>query len=508
MVQRADGKGLLLGDLLQWIVDPGEFGRLCITGLSLDSREVTAGDLFLAAAGSVTHGMAHLDEALRNGVVAVLAQPSGEWNRSRLVRLAATCPVPLFIVPELGHKAGVIAGRLFGQPSQALRVIGVTGTNGKTSVTHFLAQALGSQIPAGVVGTLGNGPVDDLRAAMHTTPDAVTVQAELVRQLRLGIEAVAMEVSSHALDQGRVDGVLFHTAVFTNLSHDHLDYHGSMVAYAAAKERLFHRPGLMQAVVNVDDRVGRGLLQEIGARVMTVACSIRGRESSLADRAIHATEVKPHGDGLTVCFESSWGAGEFSSPVFGRFNAENLLLSLGVLLSWDMPLEHALAAMERMRPVPGRMDLLGGQGLPHVVVDYAHTPDALEKALAAVREHARGQVICVFGCGGDRDRTKRSRMGGVAERLADRVILTEDNPRGEDGDAIVHQILAGMQLPQAVQVERDRARAIELAIGEAASDDLVLVAGKGHEAWQLVGGRRIPFSDHEQVWRALQGRAA
>jgi len=508
MVQRADGNGVLLGDLLQGIVDPGEFGRLYVTGLCLDSREVVAGDLFLATAGRVTHGMAHLEEALRNGAVAVLAQPSGEWDRSRLAQVAATCQVPLFMVSDLGHKVGVIAGRLFGQPGQALRVIGVTGTNGKTSVTHFLAQVLGSRVPAGVIGTLGNGPVDDLRTATHTTPNAVAVQAELARQVRLGIKAVAMEVSSHALDQGRVNGVPFHTAVFTNLSHDHLDYHGSMAAYAAAKARLFRRPGLMQAVINIDDRMGRELLQEFSARVMTVACSTSGRVSSLADRAIHATAVEPHAGGLGVRFESSWGAGEFSSPVFGRFNAENLLLTLGVLLSWDMPLKHALEAMERLCPVPGRMDLLGGQGLPRVVVDYAHTPDALEKALAAVREHAHGQVICVFGCGGDRDRAKRPRMGAVAERLADRVILTDDNPRGEDGDTIVRQILDGMQQPQVVQVERDRARAIEQAIGEAASEDLVLVAGKGHEAWQLVGGKRIPFSDHEQVRRALQGRAA
>ncbi len=508
MARRADGKGLLLGDLLQGIVDPGEFGRRYVTGLSLDSREVAAGDLFLATAGSATHGMAYLEEALGNGAVAVLAQPSGEWDRSRLAQLAATCPVPLFMVSELGHKAGVIAARLFGQPAQALRVIGVTGTNGKTSVTHFLAQALGSRVSAGVIGTLGNGPVDDLEAATHTTPDAVAVQAELARQLGLGIKTVAMEVSSHALDQGRVNGIPFHTTVFTNLSHDHLDYHGSMTAYAVAKARLFRRPGLMQAVINVDDRMGRDLLQELSARVMTVACSTRGRVPTLADRVVHATAVEPHAGGLAVRFESSWGEGEFSAPVFGRFNAENLLLVLGVLLSWDMPLKRAVEAMERLRSVPGRMDLLGGQGLPRVVVDYAHTPDALEKALTAVREHARGRVICVFGCGGDRDRGKRPRMGAVAERLADRVIVTDDNPRGEDGDVIVRQILEGMREPDAVEVERDRARAIERAIGQAASEDLVLVAGKGHETWQLVGGQRIPFSDHEQVRRALQGRAA
>jgi UDP-N-acetylmuramoyl-L-alanyl-D-glutamate--2,6-diaminopimelate ligase len=358
------------------------------------------------------------------------------------------------------------------------------------------------------MGTLGNGLPGQLRPATHTTPDAVAVQAELARQARLGVKAVAMEVSSHALDQGRVSGVSFHTAVFSNLTHEHLDYHGSMSAYAEAKGRLLRRPGLMHAVVNADDRLGRQLLREVGPRVMSVACGLADETPGLGDRYVRAQEVAAVADGLLLRFDSSWGAGEIRSGLLGRFNAENLLLTLGVLLAWDMPLEAALASLRELRPVPGRMNLLGGRGRPRVVVDFAHTPDALEQVLSSLREHVNGRLLCVFGCGGDRDRDKRPRMGGVAQRLADVVIVTDDNPRSEDGGRIVQDILAGMSESTTVEVGRDRARAITAAIAAAGPDDLVLVAGKGHEDYQLVGDMRIPFSDLEQARRALQEYAA
>ena len=510
MARRGDGKGLLLGDLLAGVVDPGEYGRLPVEAIALDSREVEPGGLFLAVPGSDgrRHGMDHLEEAVSRGALAVLAEPGAAWDRARLAEAAATLPVPLFMVSGLAHKAGAIAARFFGQPGQVMRTVGVTGTNGKTSVTHFLAQALAPRVPTGLIGTLGMGLADDLRPATHTTPDAVALQAELARQARLGVKVVAMEVSSHALHQGRVNGVPFHSALFTNLSHDHLDYHRSMQAYAEAKAGLFRRPGLSLAVINADDRMGRELLQEASARVFTVACSSGERPHSLADRFLHATAIEPLPDGLRLAFRSSWGEGEIRSTLLGRFNAENLLLALGLLLAWDMPLQQACLALGAVRPVPGRMNLFGGKGLPRVVVDYAHTPDALARALEAVREHATGRVICVFGCGGDRDRDKRPAMGAAAERLADRVILTDDNPRSEDGQAIVAQILTGLREPEAALVERDRGAAIARAVAEAGPEDLVLVAGKGHETWQLVGGQRLPFSDIEQVQRALQERAA
>jgi len=508
MAQRIDTRSLLLGDLLLNLVDVGEYGRLLIDGISLDSRDIQPGGLFMAVPGQSSHGMDHLSQALSLGAVAILAEPDDRWDRVRLAEAAGRLNVPLFLVAGLRHKAGVVAARFFGHPGQVLRVVGVTGTNGKTSVCHFLAHALAQRIPSGLLGTLGNGKLGDLRPATHTTPDAVVVQAELARQAGLGVKAVAMEVSSHALDQGRVNGVPFHTAVFTNLTHEHLDYHGSMEAYAEAKARLFRRQGLMNAVINVDDPFGAQLMREIGARVSVVACSLQGPAPREADRFVYAQRIEPGVDGLRITFDSSWGSGEIRAQLLGRFNAQNLLLTLAVLLAWDMPLEAALEVLQALQPVPGRMNLLGGNGQPRIVVDYAHTPDALAQVLTSLREHVRGRLVVVFGCGGERDREKRPRMGELAQRLADRVILTDDNPRREDAAAIVAQILGGMPNPVAVTVERDRAKAITLAVREAGPDDLVLLAGKGHEAYQLVGSLKLPFSDSEHARQALGERAA
>ena len=504
MAQRLDDKGLLLGDLLAGMVDCAEYGRVLVQGVSIDSREVLPGSLFLAQSGRTSHGMAHLAQAVQKGAVAVLAEPGGDWDRVRLFEAAATCKVPLFLVSDLSRRAGLIAARFFGQPALAMRVIGVTGTNGKTSVTHFLAQALSSRILAGVVGTLGNGIPGDLLAASHTTPDAVSVQAELARQQGMGVKAVAMEVSSHALDQGRVVGVPFHTAVFTNLSRDHQDYHGSMQAYGEAKARLLRGSGLMLAVINADDEFGARLLSETSSRVMTVACGQRKDTQILADRFVRARRVIADDKGLHISFDSSWGCGDIRSPLLGRFNAENLLLSLAVMLGWEVPLSTAITALEKLQPVDGRMSVYGGGDKPRVVVDFAHTPDALEKVLSSLREHLRGRLICVFGCGGDRDRGKRTLMGAVAQRLADQVVLTDDNPRSEDGGEIIEQIKQGMNGSDSVLVQRERGHAIAEAIAAAGKDDLVLVAGKGHEDYQLVGDLKLAFSDHEQVEKALR----
>ena len=506
MAQRIDDKGVLLADLLAGVVDAGEFGRTVITGIALDSRDLEPGDLFLAVSGTAAHGMCFFGQAADAGAAAVLAEPAGDWDRARLAEASAVSPVPLFMVSELGKKAAMLAARFFGQPAHAMRLVGVTGTNGKTSVTHFLANALAARVRAGIVGTLGNGLPEALQAATHTTPDAVGVQAELARQLQLGVKTVAMEVSSHALDQGRVAGVPFHTAVFTNLSRDHQDYHGSMQAYADAKAKLFQRNGLMLAVINADDPVGAHLLNEVSQHTMTVACGSAPSAHVLADRFIRAGSIRTEPSGIRLSFDSSWGAGKIRSPLLGRFNAENLLLTLGVLLAWDMPLGVAVDALEALRPVDGRMSLMGGDSKPRVVIDYAHTPDALEKVLSSLREHVRGRLICVFGCGGDRDRGKRPLMGAVAYRLADEVVLTDDNPRAEDGQAIIEQIQEGMGA--GVLVQRDRALAIAKAIADAGKDDLVLVAGKGHEDYQLVGDLKLPFSDFQQVERALMEYAA
>jgi UDP-N-acetylmuramoyl-L-alanyl-D-glutamate--2,6-diaminopimelate ligase len=317
-----------------------------------------------------------------------------------------------------------------------------------------------------------------------------------------------MEVSSHALDQERVAGVPFHTAVFTNLSHEHQDYHGDMQAYGDAKARLFRGAGLSLAVINVDDPFGATLAAEVRPRTFTVAVGGGTNLTRLVDRYLQLSHVQARPDGLTIRFDSSWGSGELQSHLLGRFNAENLALALAVLLAWDMPLDAAMAALAQVQPVVGRMMTFLAPNRPRVVVDYAHTPDALEKVLRSAREHVDGRLVCVFGCGGDRDPSKRPQMGAVARRLADRVILTDDNPRSEDPAQIVVDILSGIEARDTVHIEHDRATAIRVGIAAAGTNDLVLVAGKGHEDYQEVGGQRMPFSDIEQVQQALHGGAA
>ena len=505
MPQRADHKHLLLADLVPELSGIDWARHQVIGSLAMDSRDVERDGLWIALQGLRGHALDHFDEARERGVAAVIAEPAGQWDRDRISRLAADLPV--VALPGLRRHAGDIAARFFGQTAHAMRVVGVTGTNGKTSVAHFIAEALSTRVPTAVLGTVGNGFPGELQMSTHTTLDPVNLHATLGDLFSRGARAVSMEVSSHALDQERVAGVPFHTAVFTNLSRDHQDYHGSMQAYADAKARLFLRPGLSLAVINVDDTVGANLASDVRPRVYTVAVGSDSSVVRLGDRYLHVREVEARADGLRIRFDSSWGAGDMQSHLLGRFNAENLTLALAVLLAWDMPPASAVAAMEKVRPVDGRMMAFLATGRPRVVVDYAHTPDALEQVLGSLREHVSGRLVCVFGCGGDRDRGKRPQMGEVAQRLADQVVLTDDNPRSEDPRQIIAEILAGTAQPKLVDVEHDRARAIRSSIAAAGVNDLVLVAGKGHEDYQEVNGRRAPFSDAEQVRDALQGDA-
>lgn len=486
-----------------------------VTGLALHSGEVREGDLFLALAGSRGHGLQHLPEAVARGARAVAWEPAAGVAPPR-------ADIPALAVPGLRDRAGPIAARFFGEPSRRLPVVGITGTNGKTSCTWLLAQAVtraGGE--GGVVGTLGAGPVRSLRPGERTTPDPVTLQRLLADFLGRGPDLVAMEVSSHALEQGRVNGTHFLIAVFTNLSHDHLDYHGDMASYGRAKRRLFQFPGLQVAVLNLDDEFGRELAATLprGMRALCYAASDRN-----AGVRLEGLETTP--DGLRFELVTPAGRAPVRSPLLGRFNAANLLAVAAVLhaLGWmvrhpdgtrnavmgtRLGAESVAALLSNLPPVPGRMDRLPRrQGQPLVVVDYAHTPDALEQALLALREHARGRMHCVFGCGGERDRGKRPRMGAIAERLADRVIVTDDNPRGEDGDAIVRAVLGGMQAPGTAVVERDRGRAVAEAVAGAGPDDVVLLAGKGHESHQEIGAERRPYSDREAALAALGGGAA
>jgi len=484
-----------------------------VIGLTLDSRRVTPGSLFLACRGHGSHGLRHAEQAAERGCVAVAAEPDTDWGEAELARLAGDLALPVIPVANLGKRAAEIAARFFGHPSKALEVFGVTGTAGKTCVTHYLAQALAtdhlrSGLACAVMGSAGTGFADETAAASGaaalSTPDAVEVHRELAALRCRGARAVALEVSSHALDQRRVAAVRFTHAIFTNLSRDHLDYHGDMAAYTAAKRRLFRAPWLRWAVLNADDPASADMAAAVPAEVR-IARFGQGAAPPAdgADLWVWAREVHRSNNGLTVTVESSVGDGSFHTGLIGRFQVNNLLAVLSVLLSRDEPLRAALARLGGVRSLPGRMERFGGGDRPLVVVDDAHAPAALEQTLTELRTHCAGRVTVVFGCGGGRDPGKRPAMGAVAERLADSLIVTDDTPRFEDGERIVAQILAGMAHPQRAMVERQRALAIRAALACAGRQDAVLVAGKGSETVQDMGKLKVQFSDRAQVVQAL-----
>lgn len=478
---------------------PAELSALAVAGLGLDSRRIAPGEGFVALAGASGHGLDHLGQALERGAACVLYESPAPATAA-LDRV----PVPVIAVPDLRVRLGLLAERACRAPSRHLRIAGVTGTNGKTSTVHLIAQALaGADIDVATIGTLGAGRPGALVEGERTTPDVFAVHALLRRFVDAGISHVAMEVSSHALDQGRVDQVRFAIAVFTNLSRDHLDYHGDMRAYGAAKARLFAWPGLEAAVINTDDAFGARLVEQVPSGVRTLRCGLH----PLADGTMpefHARDVRTGHDGLAFTLVMPEGEARLVTRLLGRFNVANLLGVAAALHALGWPLPRIAQALPKLDSVPGRMTRLGGGARPLVVVDYAHTPDALEQALASLREHTPGRLHCVFGCGGERDRGKRPQMAAIAQAGADRVIVTDDNPRGEDGDAIVADILPGFAEPARVTVQRDRARAIADAITAAAAGDTVLIAGKGHEPYQEIAGRRLPFDDREQAGRALE----
>ncbi|MEO8958382.1 MAG: UDP-N-acetylmuramoyl-L-alanyl-D-glutamate--2,6-diaminopimelate ligase [Rudaea sp.] len=410
---------------------------------------------------------------------------------------------PIVWIDGLREQVGEIAARFFDHPSAALQVIGVTGTNGKTSTVQLLAcalQLLGAR--AATIGTLGAGLVGEIVAAQRTTPDAVSVHALLAQFRDAGASHVAMEVSSHALDQGRVNGVDFDVAVFTNLSRDHLDYHGSMQAYGAAKAKLFAWPGLRCAVIDSDDAFGRELSANLPAGVRRLRYAL---DDTYAE--ITAANVHSDGNGLTFVLRTPWGEGNVHSSLLGRFNIYNLLGVAGCLGTLGYDFAQIPDVLSRLQPVSGRMSRLGGNATtPLIVIDYAHTPDALEQALENLRNHCAGQLICVFGCGGERDQGKRPLMGEIAERLADWIIVTDDNPRAENGDVIVAQIVAGLKRPKNASIQRDRAAAIATAVRAAGPGDVVLIAGKGHEPYQEVAGIKHAFDDIKVAQNALEAR--
>jgi len=472
-----------------------------VTGLAADSRSLAAGEVFLAYPGSRRDGREFIPAALQRGAAAVLWEREGfEWN-------------PGWRVPNLGVEnlrglAGRLAHEIYGRPSERLWMIGVTGTNGKTSCSHWIAQACSAcGAKTAVVGTLGTGFPGALDAGVNTTPDAVLLHRSLAGLLAQGAQGVAMEVTSIGLDQGRVNGVAFGAALFTNLSRDHLDYHGDMESYARAKQRLFETPGLKHAVLNLDDvqgvQIARALAgRGIGRAGYSCFAGVAARSGLERYAEAHAIEVSPEGIAFEV--RSSWGEAGIESALLGRFNVSNLLGVLTTMLVSGVPFDRAATALAGLEPVAGRMQRLGGAGKPVVVVDYAHTPDALEKTLVALKDVAKasgGRLAVVFGCGGERDRGKRPLMGAVASRHADAILVTSDNPRGEDPAAIIAEISAAIPVPH--EAIEDRRAAIERAIASAGAEDVVLIAGKGHETYQEVAGRRLPFSDALEAKQAL-----
>ncbi|SDJ45275.1 UDP-N-acetylmuramoylalanyl-D-glutamate--2,6-diaminopimelate ligase [Pseudomonas delhiensis] len=475
---------------LNQLLPQAEDGVL-IRELTLDSRAVKPGDLFLAIPGALHDGRAHIADAVARGAAAIAYEAEG-------ASVAPSGDTPLVAIKGLAAQLSAIAGRFYGEPSRGIELIGVTGTNGKTSVSQLLAQALdllGQR--CGIVGTLGNGFHGALESGRHTTPDALALQATLARLKQDGARAVAMEVSSHGLEQGRVAALEFDVAVFTNLSRDHLDYHGTMEAYGAAKARLFAWPGLKCRVINLDDAFGRQLAGEahpsrlMGYSLEDASAFLHCREARFSDAGVEAHLVSPKGEGV------------LRSPLLGRFNLSNLLAVVGALLGLDYPLGDILKVLPQLQGPVGRVQRLGGGDKPLVVVDYAHTPDALEKVLLALRPHAHGKLLCLFGCGGDRDRGKRPIMAQVAERHADGVLVTDDNPRSEDSARIIDDIRAGFARPEAVRFVPGRGLAIAQLIAGAGADDVVLLAGKGHEDYQEIAGVRQPFSDLQEAAKAL-----
>ena len=474
-----------------------------VSGLSLNSQAVQAGNIFFALSGHKEHGLNYATDAIRRGACAVVWE--AESLQDDVVLLEPESDhVPLIPVVNLKQQLGRIAERFYDEPSLQLYMVGITGTNGKTSCSQFLAQVLNEDQPSCVIGTLGNGFIGNMAAATHTTPDAITLHGLLAEYRDQKAKNVVMEVSSHGLSQGRVAGIEFDIAIFTNLTRDHLDYHGDMSSYGDAKKLLFETPSLKTAILNVDDDFGCKLAASLEERLRVIRYGI----THDGNVDVRASKIRLDNAGVHFDVITPWGSGIVSSSLLGRFNVSNLLAVLSGLLVKGVRFEDALLRISRLTNVEGRMERVPHpDGHTLFVVDYAHTPDALAIALQSLRDHVdqrhSGGLWCVFGCGGDRDQGKRAAMGNVAEEYADHVIITDDNPRTEAASHIVAQILDGINKQQDVIVNHDRVVAIKHAIDHAAEYDVVLIAGKGHEAYQIVGTDKLAYPGDVEVVRQL-----
>ncbi|MES2142670.1 MAG: UDP-N-acetylmuramoyl-L-alanyl-D-glutamate--2,6-diaminopimelate ligase [Pseudomonadota bacterium] len=490
---------MYLNELLEGITEVKSVLNPCISGLCQDSRLLKPGDLFFAYAGAQFDSRDILEDVIAKGAVAILLEPKED-------QIPLSAAVPVIPITNLTHYLGLIAARFYGHPSEHMSVIGITGTNGKTSCTHFLAQCL-QQLhqSCGVIGTLGNGLYPCLKPGLLTTPDAIELQQLLAEFRTQHVKTVLMEVSSHRLAQQRLNGMAFSIAAFTNLTRDHLDYHGSMQEYAQAKRTFFDLPGVQQAVLNADDPYGQAWISELAGQLPVVAYSISRPQAALT-HVPHVTfkSYEFNRQGLQAEVTTPWGDITIKNPfLIGKFNLSNLLLVVTVLKLLGYSLADIARTVANLKGVKGRMEAFYTSDKPLVVIDYAHTPDALQQALNALRAHCQGSLYCVFGCGGDRDKGKRPLMASVAEQCADYLVLTNDNPRFEDPEQIIQAMQQGLSGTKPVHIEQDRQCAIAYAIEKAKAEDVILVAGKGHETYQLVAGIKHPFSDAVEVSNLL-----
>lgn len=466
---------------------------LDIATLCLDSRQVSKGDLFIALRGQAHDGREFLAQAASSGAVAALVEDE---------LLAAQSPLPTVVIPGLRYRLCEIAGRHFREPSREMHLTAVTGTNGKTTVSQLFAQLVRSAgYDCGVIGTLGSSLDGGVHSSVHTTPDSIALQKILAAWAGQAVPFVSMEVSSHALDQGRLNTLDIDSAIFTNLTRDHLDYHGDMQSYGEAKARLFAFESLRTAILNADDPFSRTLAQGVSSGVSVLRYGVEDESAE-----VRLSNLQLSSGGLRFRFSSPWGEATLKCPLLGKFNAVNLLAALTAGLQAGLPFAAVIAAAEGLQSVPGRMEPLRVPGAPLVVIDYAHTSDALRQVLLALREQCAGSLVAVFGCGGDRDRGKRALMAEAVSAIADRAVITSDNPRSEDPLAIIVDIESSMTGDYVVC--QDRAEAIRLAIESAGSKDCVLIAGKGHEDYQIIGEQRLPFSDAAVAQQALARLAA
>ncbi len=496
------GKGMTLKSILEGIAVEPDIPDIVVGGLQLDSRKIKPGDIFVALAGTRCHGMRFGEQAFDRGAVAVLFDPK-EGGKKIADQFDPKNERVLLAIDELDQKLGFLADCFYHKPSENLTVIGVTGTDGKTSCSHFISQSLAGKRQCAVIGTLGWGYPDQLHTTDHTTPHSIELQSILARLRQQGVDTVAMEVSSHGQVQGRVNGVRFTGALITNIGRDHLDYHGAFEAYIEAKLRILSAPGLKFVVVNLDDPNCERIVQKTPKTVKIFGFSRSSGKDQKVIYKVCASEIAHNENSLSFNVEYRGSRASLNLSVLGDFNVDNVLATMACLIAIGYSLKQSVALVEKIKAIPGRLERFSsGSRSPSVIVDYAHTPQALDKALLSMRQHCKGRLWLVFGCGGDRDRGKRPQMGRIADQLADRIIITDDNPRSEDGRRIVEQILEGCQRAD-IRIVRDREAAICEAINQAKSDDLVLITGKGHETTQEINGVKYPLSDRKIVREAL-----